>query len=120
MLEKLNEQQTAQLDITRDKWINNLYSGPVNREYAQKTMEFLYKLISKPTPNIVYVESPFAMQYAYTIYNLLCDYSKSELARLQREYVIEQHLENFLSEVTDSLILKLTRKNRVKITRENN
>jgi hypothetical protein len=61
MISKLTLEQEALIPVYLQKWLDVGYrTAPLDKAKAEKAIEFTYKLMSKPMPQIIYAESPMA------------------------------------------------------------
>ena len=65
-LESLTKEQEALIPIVRDEWIKFCLGGDqtLNREMAQKGLRWIYGLAKLDEPKVIFVDGPFACQFA--------------------------------------------------------
>ena len=73
-LEKLTKEQEELMLTIRDKWMDFIFScknTEIDKEKCIEGVNFIYKLSGKKSPEILFVDSPMGMQYAYHLINNL-------------------------------------------------
>jgi len=80
---ELTEEEKALIPVIRDNWINMLSSPDHylfdHLDEAEKGIDWLYSLVEIPPPMKIYVESPYAAQYAVAILKILQDITPRKL-----------------------------------------
>jgi len=70
MLEKLNQEQEILMHATRDKYLKKFFSLPkLNIKKAEEWIKWLYRFCNLKEPQVIFVDSPLACQYAVNILN---------------------------------------------------
>ena len=65
MLEKLNQEQEILMHATRDKYLKKFFSLPkLNIKKAEEWIKWLYRFCNLKEPQVIFVDSPLACQYA--------------------------------------------------------
>ena len=63
-IEQLTRTQEKQMRIVREKWLKLFFSGKkINRPKAKRYIEWLYSEAKLKKPAVVFLESPFGIQY---------------------------------------------------------
>ena len=84
ILKSLNPQQEVMMTTIRQKWLDKLFkisSIDIDKDKCKKGIDFIYQLSNLNPPEILYVDSPIACQYAANIISYLCK-DKSPLANV--------------------------------------
>lgn len=119
-MSKINELTSEQLEkmtAVKDFWLDYLFSckNTLNKEAAEAGITWLYKLINKEKPIILYVDSPMACQYAVSY---LKYFLKDEAFTQIRDEVRDKVWAKVRDEVWDKVEDKVEAKVRAKVEDE--
>ena len=65
MLEKLTKAQEKLMHQVREEWLSYFFSGQeIDKDKAQKGIEWLYEFSGLKKPQVIFVDSPLAVQIA--------------------------------------------------------
>jgi hypothetical protein len=99
--ESLTPEERALIEVKRKEWLDFLFSCKVrtNREEFTKGAHWMYKLCNFEAPDVIFVESPLACQYAIPV--LEVEYIRRDIRELTRKKIAE-HLKGG-KEITSKL-----------------
>ena len=102
-LEKLTKEQEELMLTIRDKWMDFIFScknTEIDKEKCIEGVNFIYKLSGKKSPEILFVDSPMGMQYAYHLINNL---NSDKMGASMRDSVKDSVRTSVRTSVKDSL-----------------
>ena len=111
---KLNLSQKALIPVVRDEWLSRCDDGqPINKEAAIAGINWVYKLSNLAEPQILFVSSPLAAQYAAHLLKnmnpkLVLDQVRDQVSDRVQDQVSDQVWDQVRNQVSDQVLAQVS------------
>src|ERR1700712_193226 len=106
---KINTLTPAQqelIPVIRDKWLDKLFgcNTRIDRAKATEGINWLYEFCGLQKPEIMYVDSPLACQYAYHFINSIVKANTDQVLAQAVDQVGAQAWDPIMDQVSDQIL----------------